>query len=59
MTMNLVPELQCVRAKEDADLGLMQGIQTAFRKEADTYLLPEPLQNKLKKKSGSNLNFKA
>lgn len=36
VTMNLVPELQGVRAKEDTDLGLMQGTQTAFQKEADT-----------------------
>lgn len=36
VTTNLVPELQGVRAKEDADLGLMQGIQIAFQREADT-----------------------
>lgn len=36
LTMNLKPELQGVRAKEDAHLGLMQGTQTAFQKEADT-----------------------
>lgn len=36
VTINLVPELQGVRAKEDTDLGLMQGTQTAFQKEADT-----------------------
>lgn len=36
VTVNLVPELQGMRAKEDADLGLMQGTQTAFQEEADT-----------------------
>lgn len=34
VTMNLLPELQGVTAKEDANLGLMQGTQTAFQKEA-------------------------
>lgn len=36
VTLNLVPEPQGVRAKEDADLELMQGTQAAFQKEADT-----------------------
>lgn len=36
LTMNLKRELQGVRAKEDAHLGLMQGTQIAFQKEADT-----------------------
>lgn len=36
VTMKLVPQLQGARAKEDADLGLMQDTQTAFQKEADT-----------------------
>lgn len=32
--VNLVPKLQGIRAKEDADLGVIQGTQTAPQNEA-------------------------